>query len=208
MRISKGAIRSYRRHRHWCAIGINSLWHLETKAYWGSFMQSVQITPIWTQKIWAHKKKTWSNLQVLIAEAGFEPATTELSNLPPPYCWYSQSHSSTGSCSTACLNTGSTFMYTLLVRFGDECSSSLCVTAVDMPRWAKEEANVLRRSWNFRSLASWLVYIGYFHFRYMFDKKHPRINSIWIIFGIAVILTTLLWVNLSKLFLGLHSYAT
>ena len=57
------------------------------------------------------------------------------------------------------------------------------------------------------SLASWLVYVGYFHFRYMFGKKHPRINSFWVIFGIAVILITLLWVNLSKLFPGLHSYA-
>ena len=58
------------------------------------------------------------------------------------------------------------------------------------------------------SLASWLVYVGYFHFRYMFGKKHPRINSIWAITGMAVIIITLLWVNLSKLFAGLHSYAT
>ncbi|MCP6720518.1 MAG: cytochrome c biogenesis protein CcsA, partial [Patescibacteria group bacterium] len=57
------------------------------------------------------------------------------------------------------------------------------------------------------SLASWLVYVGYFHFRYMFGKKYPHINSIWVVFGIAVILITLLWVNLSKLFPGLHSYA-
>jgi len=57
------------------------------------------------------------------------------------------------------------------------------------------------------SLASWLVYVGYFHFRYMFGKKHPRINSIWAITGMAVIIITLLWVNLSKLFAGLHSYA-
>jgi len=58
------------------------------------------------------------------------------------------------------------------------------------------------------SLASWLVYIGYFHFRHMFGKKHPRINSIWAIAGMMVIIITLLWVNLSKLFSGLHSYAT
>jgi ABC-type transport system involved in cytochrome c biogenesis permease subunit len=57
------------------------------------------------------------------------------------------------------------------------------------------------------SLASWLVYIGYLHFRYMFGKKHPRINSIWLITGLTVIIITLLWVNLSKLFSGLHSYA-
>ena len=58
------------------------------------------------------------------------------------------------------------------------------------------------------SLASWLVYVGYFHFRYMFGKKHPRINSLWAITAMAVIVVTLLWVNLSRFFSGLHSYAT
>ncbi|MHC4243918.1 MAG: cytochrome c biogenesis protein CcsA [Planctomycetota bacterium] len=57
------------------------------------------------------------------------------------------------------------------------------------------------------SLASWLVYVGYFHFRYMFGKKHSSINSIWVVMGIVVICITLLWVNLSNLFTGLHSYA-
>jgi ABC-type transport system involved in cytochrome c biogenesis permease subunit len=57
------------------------------------------------------------------------------------------------------------------------------------------------------SLASWLVYVGYFHFRYMFGKKHPRINIAWAIIGLIVIVITLLWVNLSRLFLGMHSYA-
>jgi ABC-type transport system involved in cytochrome c biogenesis permease subunit len=58
------------------------------------------------------------------------------------------------------------------------------------------------------SLASWLVYVGYFHFRYMFGKKHSHINSILAILGLALVVITLLWVNLSKFFLGLHSYAT
>ncbi len=58
------------------------------------------------------------------------------------------------------------------------------------------------------SLASWLVFVGYFHFRYMFGKKHPRINSLWVVAGMVAIIITLLWVNLSKLFPGLHSYAT
>jgi len=57
------------------------------------------------------------------------------------------------------------------------------------------------------SLASWLVYVGYFHFRYMFGKKFPRINALWAIAGLAVIVITLLWVNLSRFFPGLHSYA-
>jgi ABC-type transport system involved in cytochrome c biogenesis permease subunit len=58
------------------------------------------------------------------------------------------------------------------------------------------------------SLASWLVYLGYFHWRYLFGKKHPHGNSVWAIAGMLAIIITLLWVNLSRLFLGLHSYAT
>jgi ABC-type transport system involved in cytochrome c biogenesis permease subunit len=57
------------------------------------------------------------------------------------------------------------------------------------------------------SLASWLVYVGYFHFRYMFSKRFSRINSLWAIVGLVAIIITLLWVNLSRLFPGLHSYA-
>lgn len=57
------------------------------------------------------------------------------------------------------------------------------------------------------SLASRLVYLSYFHFRYMYGRKHPRINSFWLILGLFVIIITLLWVNLSGIFTGLHSYA-
>ncbi len=58
------------------------------------------------------------------------------------------------------------------------------------------------------SLASWLVYVGYFHFRYMFGKRHARINSCLAILGLVAIVITLLWVNLSKIFPGLHNYAS
>jgi len=58
------------------------------------------------------------------------------------------------------------------------------------------------------SLASWLVYLGYFHWRYLFGTKRPAANSVWALAGMAVIVITLLWVNLSRLFPGLHSYAT
>lgn len=57
------------------------------------------------------------------------------------------------------------------------------------------------------SLASWLVYVGYFHWRYLHGTKYPKINSAWAIAGLVVIVVTLLWVNLSRLFAGLHSYA-
>jgi ABC-type transport system involved in cytochrome c biogenesis permease subunit len=57
------------------------------------------------------------------------------------------------------------------------------------------------------SLASWLFFVGYLHFRHMFGKKHAYINSLWAISGLLAIILTLLWANLSRLFEGLHSYA-
>ena len=57
------------------------------------------------------------------------------------------------------------------------------------------------------SLASWLMYTGYFHFRCMYGKKYPRLIALWVIMGMALILLTLFWVNLSRLFTGLHTYA-
>lgn len=57
------------------------------------------------------------------------------------------------------------------------------------------------------SLASMLVYVGYFHFRFMFGRRYLKINSLWLIAGMGVIIITLLWVNLSRLFPGLHNYA-
>ncbi|MHC4170582.1 MAG: cytochrome c biogenesis protein CcsA [Planctomycetota bacterium] len=57
------------------------------------------------------------------------------------------------------------------------------------------------------SLVSWLVFLAYFHFRYMFGTKHPKTSSLLAILGMIAILITLFWVNLSKLFPGLHSYA-
>ncbi len=62
-----------------------------------------------------------------------------------------------------------------------------------------------KESW---SLACWLLYAGYLHFRAMFGRKYARINCLWAIAGMAIIVITILWVNLSRLFAGLHSYAT
>ncbi|MHC4552641.1 MAG: cytochrome c biogenesis protein CcsA [Planctomycetota bacterium] len=58
------------------------------------------------------------------------------------------------------------------------------------------------------SLVSWLVYVGYFHYRYMSGTKHPKLCSLWVLFGMTAVLITLLWVNLSRIFPGLHNYAT
>jgi len=57
------------------------------------------------------------------------------------------------------------------------------------------------------SLATWLVYMGYFHFRYGTGGRFPGWNYVWLVFGFVFVLITLLWANLSSLFAGLHSYA-
>ncbi len=58
------------------------------------------------------------------------------------------------------------------------------------------------------SLASWLVYVGYFHYRYAYPAEQTcRIRYIWVITGFVFVIITLIWVNLSHLFAGLHSYA-
>ena len=51
------------------------------------------------------------------------------------------------------------------------------------------------------------MYVGYFHWRYLDGARHARINSVLAILGLVVIVITLLWVNLSRLFPGMHSYA-
>jgi ABC-type transport system involved in cytochrome c biogenesis permease subunit len=58
------------------------------------------------------------------------------------------------------------------------------------------------------SLASWLVYVGYLHVRFMFGQKHARLNSALAILGMVFIVITLLWVNLSRMFPGLHNYGS
>jgi ABC-type transport system involved in cytochrome c biogenesis permease subunit len=57
------------------------------------------------------------------------------------------------------------------------------------------------------SLVTWLIYLIYFHFRYIYGKRLPRINSLLALTGQAAIIITLLWVNLARIFAGLHNYA-
>jgi ABC-type transport system involved in cytochrome c biogenesis permease subunit len=56
------------------------------------------------------------------------------------------------------------------------------------------------------SLACVLMYAFYFHWRGYFGQKFPRVNCSLIILGFVFILITLLWVNFSRLFPGLHNY--
>jgi len=59
------------------------------------------------------------------------------------------------------------------------------------------------------SLASWLVFLGYLHFRYLYGRRYPRANASLVLLGLVAIVLTLLWVNLARIFGGgLHTYAT
>ena len=53
------------------------------------------------------------------------------------------------------------------------------------------------------SLATWLVYVAYFHFR-----GRPRAAKALLVAGAVMVVLTLTWVNFSRLFTGLHSYAS
>jgi ABC-type transport system involved in cytochrome c biogenesis permease subunit len=57
------------------------------------------------------------------------------------------------------------------------------------------------------SLASWLAFLGYLHVRGTLGVRYPRLGSALVVLGAVLILITLLWVNLSARFAGLHSYA-
>jgi ABC-type transport system involved in cytochrome c biogenesis permease subunit len=57
------------------------------------------------------------------------------------------------------------------------------------------------------SLAMWLVYLAYFQTRHIFGPRHTRLSLAVAVAGVVVIAVTLSWVNLARLFAGLHSYA-
>jgi ABC-type transport system involved in cytochrome c biogenesis permease subunit len=58
------------------------------------------------------------------------------------------------------------------------------------------------------SLVSWLVFLGYLHFRSRYGTRFARASAALVVVGFVAIVITLLWVNLGKMFAGgLHSYA-
>ncbi len=54
------------------------------------------------------------------------------------------------------------------------------------------------------SLATWLVYAAYFHLR---ARLSPRAENAFLAAGAVMIVLTLTWINLSRIFTGMHSYA-
>lgn len=56
------------------------------------------------------------------------------------------------------------------------------------------------------SLITWLTYLAYYHVRFRMGPRHRLVP--WLaILGFGMVIITLLWVNLSRIFSGLHSYA-
>jgi len=58
------------------------------------------------------------------------------------------------------------------------------------------------------SLATWLTFVLYLHVRALTGGRRPRLEAALILAGAALVVITLSWANLSRLFAGLHSYAT
>ena len=54
------------------------------------------------------------------------------------------------------------------------------------------------------SLATWLLYAAYFHLR---PCLSPRADRAFLVAGAVMVVLTLTWINLSRLFTGMHSYA-
>ncbi len=57
------------------------------------------------------------------------------------------------------------------------------------------------------SLATWLIFVFYFHVRTAWPTR-IKLRSMIVLLGFAAIVCTVLWVNLSRLFPGLHNYAS
>ena len=54
------------------------------------------------------------------------------------------------------------------------------------------------------SLATWLLYAAYFHLR---PRLSSRADRAFLVVGAVMVVLTLTWINLSRLFTGMHSYA-
>jgi len=57
------------------------------------------------------------------------------------------------------------------------------------------------------SLATWFVYAAYFHYRLRDGLNHPKAQAVLLWTGLVFIVLTLTWINLSRIFSGMHTYA-
>ena len=58
------------------------------------------------------------------------------------------------------------------------------------------------------SLATFVVYVAYLHVRSLYGARHSLVTSGLALAGLLCVILTLLWVNLGRIFTGMHSYAT
>lgn len=58
------------------------------------------------------------------------------------------------------------------------------------------------------SLATWLIYVAYFHFRALYGRRLVRANAALLLAGLAAVVFTLLAVSYLRALGGIHSYAT
>jgi ABC-type transport system involved in cytochrome c biogenesis permease subunit len=57
------------------------------------------------------------------------------------------------------------------------------------------------------SLATWFMYAAYFHLRLRNGIRTPRLLAILLWLGFLFVVLTLTWINVSRLFSGMHTYA-
>jgi ABC-type transport system involved in cytochrome c biogenesis permease subunit len=57
------------------------------------------------------------------------------------------------------------------------------------------------------SLATWFIYVGYFHYRLAHGLSRPKALGVWLWLGLLFVVLTLTWINLSRMFSGMHTYA-
>ena len=57
------------------------------------------------------------------------------------------------------------------------------------------------------SLATWFVYAGYFHCRLKSGVRHPKALAVLLLVGLLFVVLTLTWINVSRMFSGMHTYA-
>ncbi len=57
------------------------------------------------------------------------------------------------------------------------------------------------------SLATWLMYGGYFHYRLKNGVRAPKTLAALLWLGLLFVVLTLTWINVSRLFAGMHNYA-
>ena len=57
------------------------------------------------------------------------------------------------------------------------------------------------------SLATWLLYGGAFHYRFRHGVRSPRALAALLWLGLLFVVLTLTWINVSRLFAGMHNYA-